>query len=238
MIRLVLLVSFVAILNSCTTYGDRVAPVPLPSAQLNHLDVKGALLAAHPYADPESAEAVFGFDIRDAGLLPVRFVIDNQSPGSVNIEPNQTFLIDKEGQAWPLLTAEQAYRRVTNSVGVGEVFKGAKTPSVLLGAAGAVAGFAIGILSGENVAEITAKGAVAGASLGALYGGGLRYENLDYEIRTDLQQKSLRNQRIRRGDLAYGYLFFPGKQEAVSAHALRLGLIVNKQRYVLNMPFR
>lgn len=223
---------------SCTTYGDRVAPVPLPSAQLNHIDVMGAQLVAYPYVDSDKAKAVFGFDIRDAGLLPVRFVIDNQSSGRVSIDPSQTFLIDNKGQAWPLLTSEKAYKRVASSVEIGEVFKGAKTPSVLLGAAGAVAGFAIGILSGKNVAEITAKGAVVGVSLGALYGGGRRYESLDKAIRRDLQQKSLRNQRIQKGDLAYGYLFFPGKQEADSAQALRLGLHVNQQRHILNIPLR
>ena len=222
-------------MSACTLYGERVAPVPLPSSQSNHVDVIGAKLAAFPYVDEDSAEAVFGFDIRNTGLLPVRFVIDNQSAGTVEVDPRQTFLIDEQGQAWPLLTSTQAYKRVSSSVELGETFKGAAKPSVLLGAAGAVAGFAIGVLTGNNIGEAIAKGAVVGASIGAIYGGGRRHESLDSEIRYDLQRHSLRNEKVRKGELAYGYLFFPGKDEAESAWALRLGLLLNGEHRVVNI---
>ncbi len=222
-------------LTACTTYGERIAPVPLHSSQSNHVDVMGAKLAAFPYVDEDRAEAVFGFDIRSTGLLPVRFVIDNQSAGTVEIDPSQTFLIDKQGQAWPLLTSEQAYKRVSSRVEIGETFKGAAKPSVLMGAAGAVAGFAIGVLTGNNIAESIAKGTVAGAGFGAIYGGGRRHESLDSEIRYDLQRNSLSNKRVRRGELAYGYLFFPGKGEAESAQTLRLGLKLNGERRIVNI---
>jgi hypothetical protein len=223
-------------ISACTFYGERVAPVPLPSSQANHVDVMGAKLAAFPYVDEDSAEDVFGFDIRDTGLLPVRFVIDNQSEGTLEVDPSQTFLIDEQGQAWPLLTSKQAYKRVSSSVEVGETFKGAIKPTVLLGAAGAVAGFAIGVLTG-NIGEGIAKGAVIGASIGAIYGGGRRNESLDSEIRYDLQRHSLRNEKVRKGELAYGYLFFPGKDEAESAQALRLGLLINGEHRVVNILF-
>jgi len=195
----------------------------------------GAKLVAYPYVDEDSAEAVFGFDIRNAGLLPVRFVVDNQSAGVVKVDPNQTFLIDEQGQAWPLLTAEQAYKRVSSTVEIGETLKGAATPSVLFGAAGAVAGFAIGVLIGESIGEGIAKGAALGAGIGAIYGGGRRHETLDSEIRYDLQRHSLRNEKVGKGELAYGYLFFPGKDEAASARALRLGLRVSGERRIVNI---
>lgn len=222
-------------MSACTFYGERVAPVPLPSSQSNHVDIMGAKFVAFPYVDEDSAEAVFGFDIRDTGLLPVRFVIDNQSDSTVEIDPRQTFLIDKQGQAWPLLTSEQAYKRVSSRVEIGETFKAAVKPSVLLGAAGAVAGFAVGVVTGNNIGEAIAKGAVIGASIGALYGGGRRYESLDSEIRHDLQRHSLRNEKVRKGELAYGYLFFPGKDEAESAQVLRLGLRLNNEHRVVNI---
>ena len=222
-------------ISACSLYGERVAPIPLPSSQVNHVDINGAKLAAFPYVDEDSAEDVFGFDIRNAGLLPVRFVIDNQSDGMLEVDPRQTFLIDEQGQAWPLLTSDQAYKRVSSTVEIGETLKGAATPSVLLGAAGAVAGFAIGVLTGENIGETIAKGAVVGASIGALYGGGRRHETMDSEIRRDLQRHSLRNEKVRKGELAYGYLFFPGKDEAVSARALRLGLRLNNESRVVNI---
>lgn len=224
-------------ITGCAGYGERVAPVPLPSAQPDHVDVYGVKLLARPYVDPKEAEAAFGFDIRGAGLLPVRFVIDNQSGKNVRVRPAQSFLMDQEGQAWPLLTAEQAYQRVRSHVDLAETTKGAAKPALLLGAAGAVAGFAIGVLTGEDVGEATAKGAVLGASAGAIAGGAKRHGTLESEIRNDLARESLQNARVRPGELAYGYLFFPGKDEAFSAKELRLGLEIGDQPHIVNLPF-
>ena len=223
-------------LSGCTTYHDRVAPVPLPSAFSEHVNVQGALLVAVPYADENEAKAVFGFNIRSAGLLPVRLVIDNQSGMGLAIQPGQTFLLDKERQAWPLLTQEQAYQRVKDEVEIGETLKGAAKPSFMLGAAGAVAGFAIGVLTGENLGETVAKGAAVGASAGALYGGAARHQKYDEEVSRDLMRNSLRNERIKPGELAYGYLFFPGQSEAESATALRLGLSVGNEQHIVTIP--
>ncbi|HFD11028.1 MAG TPA: hypothetical protein ENJ32_00955, partial [Crenotrichaceae bacterium] len=186
-------------LSACSTYKDRVAPVPLPSLQLNHVEIDGVLISANAYIDDDAAGTALGFDARKAGLIPVRFVIDNQSTEKVKVNPDQTFLVDTQGQAWPLLSAEQAYNRVKNTVEIGETFKGAITSSVLAGAAGAVAGFAIGVLSGGNVAKIMGKGAAVGASIGAIGGSTNRYSELDGQLRNDLYQKTLQNRTIRQG---------------------------------------
>ena len=76
-----------ALVSGCATYGERVAPIPLPEAHANHVEVAGVKLVARPYVDKKEAKAVFGFDIRGAGLLPVRFVIDNQSRERVEVVP-------------------------------------------------------------------------------------------------------------------------------------------------------
>lgn len=227
---IIAVVCFILTLSACSTYSDRVAPVPLPSLQPDHVEVDGVLISAYPYVDDDEAEAALGFDARAAGMLPVRFVIDNQSQQRVRVNPEQTFLIDQEGQAWPLLSTEQAYNRVKNKVEIGETFKGAATSAVLAGAAGAVAGLAIGILSGGNIAKIMGKGAAVGASIGAIGGSASRYGQLDGELRNDLYQKTLENRTIRQGELAYGYLFFPGSSdESQSANALRLSLGIGKK---------
>lgn len=223
--------------SGCATYSDRVAPVPLPSAQTDKIIIQGAALIARPYVDQEQAKAAFGFDIRDAGLLPIRFVIDNQSNSDIKINPKQTFLIDQQGQAWPLLTSEQAYQRVKGKVELGETALGAAKPAMVMGAAGAIAGFALGVLSGNNVAESAAKGAILGASAGALYGGAEKQESMDKNIRQDLGKKSLRNRSIRSGELSYGYLFFPGKDEASSAKELRLSIKIHGVQQIVTIPF-
>ncbi|MGR9053496.1 MAG: hypothetical protein ACU84J_12685 [Gammaproteobacteria bacterium] len=221
--------------TACATYGDKVAPVPLPSSFSEHMEIRGALLAATSYVDDGKAEAAFGFDIRAAGLLPVRLVIDNQSGMGLGIEPQQTFLIDRKGQAWPLLTREQAFKRVKDEVEIGETFKGAIKPSLMFGAAGAVAGFAVGVLTGD-IGEAVAKGAALGAGAGALYGGVSRQKEYGSEISKGLMRNALRNERVKPGELAYGYLFFPGRDEAESAAALRLGLSIGNEQHIVTVP--
>ena len=122
------------------------------------------------------------------------------------------------------------------TVEIGETLKGAIKPSVLMGAAGAVAGFAIGVLSGQNLADTTAKGAIVGASAGSLYGGAMTHEEYGQQIHNDLVRHSLRNKQVLKGELAYGYLFFPGQDEAQSAKALRLGLLVGDELQVVTIP--
>ncbi|HHJ39863.1 MAG: hypothetical protein AXA67_06240 [Methylothermaceae bacteria B42] len=225
------------VLAGCSTYKDRVAPVPLPASQPQSVQVDGVSIAAYAYLDPGRAEDLLGFDVRGSGLIPVRLVLDNQSSSSVQIVPQQTFLVDNQDQAWPLLTSDQAYRRIKGEVEIGETFASTGKKAVLLGAVGAVTGFAIGILSGGDVAKSIGKGAAVGASIGAIIGGGERYQALDSEIRRDLRRRSLRNHVIPPGALAYGYLFFPGtKAEAKSAKFLRLGLKIGGQLKVVTVP--
>lgn len=225
----------VLLIGGCATYDDRVAPVPLPEAGANHIDVDGVKLLAEAYADPKNAKAAFGFDIRGSGLLPVRFVIDNQGSEKVRVTPGQTFLIDQQGQAWPLLTSEQAYERVKSHVDLGETAKGTVKPGLLGAAAGAIAGAAIGVISGENVGEAAAKGAAGGVAIGTIIGGTNANREIGQKIRNDLGRESLRNRRVNAGELAYGYLFFPGSGEAESATRLRLGIKIGESTQVVNL---
>ena len=225
------------VIEACSGYGKRVAPVILPGATNNATDVAGAKVSATPYEAANAAKAAFGFDIRGAGVLPVRFVIDNQSKQSVHVIPDQTFLVDAQGRAWPLLTADQTYQRIRAHVEMAETMKGASKPALLLGAAGAVAGLAVGVVTGGNVGDTAAKGAVIGGAAGAIGGGAAENQSLESKIRNDLEQESLRNRDIGRGELAYGYLFFPGMNEASSVKALRLALNVDGQQKIVTIAF-
>lgn len=220
----------------CATYAERVAPVPLPDHQPNRVEVSGIKLIAESYLGRDAAKQAFGFDIRGAGLLPIRFVIDNPTPYEVQVIPEQTFLLDAEGQAWPLLSAEQASSRVSDHVELGETARGAVRPAALLGAAGALAGFAIAVLSGNDLGKGAAKGAAVGASAGAIFGGASRHQELEPEIEHDLARQSLRNRKVGPGELAYGYLFFPGREEAQTTRALRLGLDIGGRSEIVELP--
>jgi len=231
-----------ALLVSCMGYENRIPPVPLPSSNSDHVDVDGARVAAEAYADPEQAEKAFGFDIRGAGLLPVRLVIDNQSSSVVKVNPQQTFLIDRDGQAWPLLTGEQAHNRVASAVQFGTLVSNAAQDAAWGIGAGALTSFAIGLILdggfGSGFSNNLPEHAAVGASLGAIVGGGQNTQVLEDRIRRDLIGKSLRNQRLQPGELAHGYLFFPGKDEARSAKTLRIGLELDGYPEVANLPLR
>lgn len=230
------LLSLSLAMAGCATYGERVAPVPLPSAQSGSVNVNGASIVARAYLDPKSAEQAFGFDIRGAGLLPVQFVVDNQSGQTIAVEPQQTLLIDQQGNAWPLLSTDRAEERVRSTVTQGEAIRAGAKSSLLTALAGAVAGLAVGIVTGGNVGATTGKGAAAGAAIGAIGGGASRYTNVGRDIRRDLEQNSLENRVIVNGELAHGYLFFPGKDEAKSVQSLRLALRIGQKTHIVSIP--
>ncbi|MEW6219438.1 MAG: hypothetical protein AB1634_07880 [Thermodesulfobacteriota bacterium] len=233
----VLLLIIILAGSGCATHGERVAPVPLPAARTEHVNLDGVRLLARAYLEPEAAAAAFGFTVREAGLLPVQVVIDNQGPGATVVDPAQTFLVDAQGQAWPLLSSTQAYERAKRHVEIGETAKGTLKPAVLLGAAGALAGFAVGIVTGENAGEAAGKGAVIGAAAGALAGGGASYASHGEKVRHDLANRALENRAVQKGDLAHGFLFFPGTaQEAVSVLELRLAVQISGERRVAILP--
>jgi len=229
---LILIIIFTHI-QGCATYGDKVTPVPLPAEQSNSFEVRQVALFAEAYLEPKAAREAFGFDIRGAGVLPVRFVMDNQSSGNVDIRGDQTFLIDTDNQAWPLLTYDQAYQRVNRHVEMGETVKGAAKPAVLLAATGALVGAAVGVVTGDSAGEGAARGAAAGAAAGAVVGGAMRYHEIGREIREDLAHDSFDNRSINRGEIAHGFLFFPGDQEITSVKSLRVSLTIDDQPEVI-----
>ena len=226
------------VLAGCSTYSHRVAPIDLPTTASGAMNVEGVRITAKAYLDPSVAKERFGFDIRGAGILPVQVVLDNQSGRSVMVDPAQTFLIDQEGRAWPLLSLQEAYNRTQSHVEMGETVKGTAKPAVLLGAAGALVGLAVGIVSGRDIGENVAKGAAIGATAGALSGGASGYESAAEKVRKDLSERSLRNRSIAPGHLAHGFLLFPGKDEAKSISKLRLSLKIGDHEKVIELPVR
>lgn len=219
---LCLLIAFTSV--SCTSYVSQEVPFQPPSQSPNMKMAAGAQIAARSYADEGQAKSAFGFNIRDAGLLPVQVVIDHRGSEDLLIIPGETFLIDSAGMYWDILDSKTAYKRVEESSEYGRIAKGAGKGSFLGAAGGAVVGAAIGILGGDSVAEAAGKGAAAGAAAGAVIGGSQEGTSGDAgrTIARDLANKRLENRIISSGSLARGFLFFPG--EASSAKELRLRL--------------
>lgn len=218
---IVLGLSMVMLLG-CTTYRSQEVPFRAPASYGNMQLVAGAQLASRAFVDKAEASGAFGFDIRSAGLLPVQVVFDNQGEQALAIVPEQSFLIDGEGNLWNLLDSRTAYMRIEKSSEYARIAKGGGKGAMLGAAGGAVLGAAIGILAGENVGSTMFKGAAVGGAGGAVVGGaqGAGDDDAGRQIARDLANKSLVNQGIQPGSIAQGFLFFPG--EAKSAAQLRL----------------
>jgi hypothetical protein len=237
--RMLLAATMVTIIAACATeYTAKPLPFRLPASYSNATQVAGATVAARAYMDQSEAEQLFGFDIRGAGITPVQVAFDNTGKAPLKINPGQTFLQDKDGQLWPILENRFAYERVTKYAQTHEIFKQGAYTGFLGGVAGALVGAAVGVVSGRDLAANIGKGAAAGAAGGAVLGGAGGAANADEarrKVMDDFRDKSLENRAIDPGDLAYGFLFFPG--EAQSAQTLRLQLIEEDtgERYTVNL---
>lgn len=209
-------------LAGCTAYRSQEVSFRHPSAYPGMKTIAGAQIAAEGYADKEAASKAFGFNIRDVGILPVQVVLDNVGTHPLMIVPEQTYLVDGEGNLWNLLDRRTAYSRVEKSTEYSRIASGAGRRSVLGAAGGALVGAALGVLTGENVGTALTKGAAVGAAGGAVIGGieGGTSTDAERQIARDLASKELENRTIQPGSLARGFLFFPG--EAPSAGQLRL----------------
>jgi hypothetical protein len=206
----------------CSPYGRKVPAFRLPSSYPNVTKAAGADIAARTYENDREAADAFGFDIRGAGLLPVQVVFDNQGGDQLQVNPAQTFLIDKQGNVWPALESSEAYNRVSKATQTSRVAGGAARGGLLGAAAGAFLGTALGIVTGADIGIAAGKGAAAGAAVGGITGGASSYGSgeAQAQISRDLRTASLRNKPINPREMAYGFIFFPA--EAGEPQELRL----------------
>ena len=132
-----------------------------------------------------------------------------------------------------------AYDRISKKTELGKVAPEAAKGGLLAGAAGAVIGAAIGIVTGHNVAAAAGKGAAVGAAAGVTMGGakGMSDSEVQYQIREDLQRRTLEKRAVAPHEVAHGFIFFPG--EAKGARELRISIRATdtRQVYPLIMKF-
>jgi uncharacterized protein YcfJ len=213
----------VALLASCARYQQQVVPFKMPQAYANSTTVGGAVIASKSWDDQKEAEGAFGFDIRPE-ILPVQVIFDNKGNHPLEIVSEQTFLIDIDDNAWPVMDARMAYDRIARKTEMGEVAPNAAKYGAMGAVTGGIIGAAIGIVGGQGVGDYAMKGAAAGAATGAVLGGtrGMSDTDVQRQIREDLRTRSLERRAVAPQEIAYGFVFFPG--EAKKPQELRLRL--------------
>ena len=220
--RVMALILCLTLASGCATYKTQYVSFRPPEGYPNHVIVDRISIGGEAYADPAVATDAFGFDIREAGLLPVQLVMDNKSGKDIEIVSGQTFLIDDADRYWQVLPNRVAVERVDKFTSAGAMASGAGKGAVIGALAGSILGAALGIVSGRNVGSALGKGAALGAAGGAIVGGvkeGTSPEQ-GYRISDDVRDKGLEGKVIPDEHLANGFIFFPG--EAKSAKELRL----------------
>ena len=211
-------------LIGCARYERTVVPFKMPDTYTNAKEVAGATVAAKAYSR-EEAQAAFGFDIVGSGVLPVQIIFDNRGRHPLQVVPSRTYLVDIQGNLWPILDQGIAYDRIEKKTELGEVLPEGAQSGLLAGAAGAVIGAAIGIVTGTNVGEAAGKGAAVGAAAGLTLGGakGLTGREVPHRIGEDLRSRSLEDKPAPPNDISHGFIFFPGEAKE-AARELRLAL--------------
>ena len=224
-LRLWAVLLIITISGCSTTY--KVAPVPFksPDALGNATTIGEVAIGAKAYGDRQEARKAFGFDIIGAGMLPVQVVFDNRSEHPFEINGDQSFLEDQEGNLWSVLSREMAHQRATQNADTEQMLSQGASKGVLGAVAGALIGSAIGIVTGENIGTLAGKGAAIGGTVGLLSGGVQGYDNPEARrtISKDLRTQSLQNKTILPHTIAYGILFYPA--EASQAKTLQLYLV-------------
>jgi hypothetical protein len=194
-------------------------------------------VAAQAYNSESDAEAAFGFNIRGAGLLPVRVIFDNKGSHPIEVISSQTFLTDSAGNLWPILEQRMAYDRLSKSAQWSRIAPEATKSAFLAGAAGAIIGAAVGIVTGTNVGSAIGKGAAVGAAAGATIGGvkGMTDSEIHSQIQEDLESRSLKQKAIPPNQVAYGFLFFPGEAKDVKELRIQIRDTVTGKIYPLRL---
>ena len=212
-----------------------MAPFKLPEAYQNVQRVADAYVAARAWNNEEEARQAFGFNIVKAGLLPVQVSFDNRGDKTLAIVPSQTFLINHLQEYFPVLSEQQAYKRVSRGTRVPETVKGAAKGGLLGGATGALIGAAVGVAAGHGAGDFALRGLATGAAAGGIFGGmgAAGDTQVPRSITEDLTRHDLKNTPIRPGELAYGLILFPA--EAGPPQSLRLQLKDQSTGQVYNL---
>lgn len=209
--------ALVFFLVSCAPSQDQSELVPLAESQAETVEARGVSFQAIAYADSGAAESVFGSDLRGAGLLPLRLTLQNRSIDTVKLVPRQTFLIDQEGQAWPLLTSDQASKRLGLGVGMDLMAPHKQA----LTRAESFTGFALDLVTGPGFSKDSQP----------------PRQKVNPTI-PPFPFKGLRNPDILAGQSASAVLLFPGRQESHGARGLRLCYEKAGRQAFLTLPLK
>jgi hypothetical protein len=219
------LIAFLALSSACAPrYEYRAIPVRAIDSYPGHANIAGGGKAgAVAFYDKDQLTALFGFDLKKAGVVPVQLAIENDSAQPILLMDG-ALLEDEAGQRWEILPSSVVYARIDDYTSGGLSGKEGVRRTLLWGLAGAVVGAAVGVASGTSVAEGAGKGGAIGGALGAassIAGLGTQ-EDTEASVVRDFSNRSMAHNTVAPGETASGFLYFPGETLKPARLHLRL----------------
>ncbi|MDR1396012.1 MAG: hypothetical protein LBK52_07580 [Deltaproteobacteria bacterium] len=209
-------------------------PLPIKSIDTyyNRTAAGSGSVAAEAFYDDNQLIQLFGYNIRKAGVLPVRLMADNRGPDMLTILPGAT-LTDARGQTWELLPQDVVIRRIDQYTGSGVSGSDGVRRTAKGAVAGAILGAAVGVVTGTNVGSAAGKGAAAGGAIGAtsaILGIGADGDKTG-EISRDFSNMALQQSSVGPGEEIRGLLYYPAEAD----RPVRLNLKVSSGQQVQSL---
>ncbi|MFQ5950295.1 MAG: hypothetical protein ACE5J1_06380 [Nitrospiria bacterium] len=205
---------------------------------------EGVVVAAVPfnagrsiYDDPRNASVKKEdqpIDVLDAGVLPIRLIVKNQSRSEIVLDPNQ--ITGRAGElSYRIYSSQEAVELVVKSAAFKKALKGSRVAPVVKSILGGeiIVGAAEGGVSGAASGGVT--GGATGAAKGAASFGWRRafaYEKgLTRLISREYDRKAIKKQTLYPGFTADGVIFLPSNAGITALHLQAYDL--NRKKEIL-----
>lgn len=209
---IIYLIMLFSILSGCAAplKTDTVSFFP-PSTYGNHKEINGLQLAVKPVDAKDKSDEIFGTDLKEANILPVHLIVQNNGSDEFEINHEQIFGINEIGEYTVAYSLNKAAEHVRSS-SIG-------TTAVTGAVAGAVVGAAIGAGIGAGVgsaSDDTSQGAATGAIIGGTVGtasglGAGLSDSFTVKFKQELANLAFEDRVIYPGDIQQGFIYLKWK---------------------------
>lgn len=229
--RWVALVMLGTLLAAACSAPLRTSPAPfrLPSSYGAFAQWEGLEVAIDPIDAAERSRELFGTDMWEADILPLRLIVRNVGKHEFELAGAQVFGMSAAGELASAYTLDQATIRVRES-SIGTT---AAAGLVVGAVAGAAAGAAIGgaVAGGRGAGAGAAIGAASGGTAGTAHG---TSDSITHRFRRELGTHDFGDRVIRPGHIEHGFVYMKWAQY----RAVRLLLfdITTNERHEVTVP--
>ncbi|MDR0355104.1 MAG: hypothetical protein LBJ64_05145 [Deltaproteobacteria bacterium] len=219
----IFLLALILVSAACAPrYEFKAIPMRPLEGYANRTQFQDGQAGAMAFYDSRQVTQIFGFNLKNAGVIPVQLTMQNDQPSS-SLTITKATMLDKDGLLWEVLPSTVVYQRINEHTSGGLSGEQGVRRTMLLGLAGGILGAAVGVATGTSVAKGAGKGAAVGAAIGSVSSmaqGAI--QDQEENIVRDFSSRSMDHAAVSPGETANGLLYFP----AEAAKPVKLNLTV------------